>query len=145
MNTRVTLALVAALFPGHLFAGNWPAATVYKTPSCGCCNEYVSYLRDHGVEVNTVNTDDLLSVNNQYGLPQQYAGCHTTVIGGYAVGGHVPISTLDRLLTERPRVSGVTLPGMPQGSPGMTGTKQEPFRIYEFRTGDPDVRLYAVE
>lgn len=95
--------------------------------------------------MSTVNTDDLVAVNSQYGIPLQYAGCHTTLIGGYAVGGHVPVSILEKLLTERPRVSGITLPGMPQGSPGMTGTKQGPFEFYEFHAGDPDVRLYAVE
>jgi hypothetical protein len=122
-----------------------PLATVYKSPDCGCCNEYVSYLRSHGFPVETVNTGDLLSVNRQHSLPQQYAGCHTTLIDGYAVSGHVPVTVLERLLTERPSVDGITLPGMPQGSPGMSGTKQKPFEIYEFRAGDPYVRVYAVE
>ena len=145
MNSRIAVLLVVTFLPGYLLAGEWPAATVYKTPSCGCCKEYVSYLRSHGFQVDTVNTGDLLAVNRQHNLPQQYAGCHTTLIDGYAVSGHVPVTVLEKLLTERPSVSGITLPGMPQGSPGMTGSKQRPFEIYEFRAGDPDVRIYAIE
>lgn len=145
MNPRIASILVAVLLPVTLAAADWPAATVYKTPDCGCCNAYVSYLRDHGFQVDTVNTNELTRINVEHHVPQQYAGCHTTVIGGYAVSGHVPVTAVERLLTERPKVSGITLPGMPQGSPGMSGTKQGPFEIYEFRAGDPDVRLYAVE
>jgi hypothetical protein len=82
-------------------------------------------------------------LNKQHGVPENLEGCHTTLIGGYVVEGHVPVKTLDRLLTERPKIKGVSLPGMPQGSPGMTGRKSAPFTIYELSPGTP--RVYAVE
>lgn len=122
-------------------------ATVYKNPQCGCCKEHVAYLRQHGFKVTTVDMDDLTPIKRKYHVPAMLEGCHTTVIDGYAIEGHVPASAIKRLLSERPPINdkfrGISLPGMPPGSPGMGGEKTEPFVIYEISEGAP--RVYAKE
>lgn len=121
-------------------------AILYKNPQCGCCEDYAKYLRRHGYKVEVIPTHDLNAIKEKHGVSESLSGCHTTLLGGYVVEGHVPVGTIERLLRERPRIRGISLPGMPQGSPGMTGRKNEPFTIYEIgaqATGKP--RLYAVE
>jgi hypothetical protein len=118
-------------------------ATLYKNPQCGCCEGYADYLRDNGFEVTVQPTHDLPLLHRQYGVPEPLVGCHTTLIDGYVVEGHVPIGALLRMLTERPAIKGISLPGMPAGSPGMSGEKTQPFTIYEIGDGEP--KVYAVE
>ncbi len=121
-----------------------PLATIFKNPQCGCCETYGAYLRNHGYEVKVVATHDLPLIQERQGVPAGLEGCHTTLIGGYFVDGHVPIETFDRLLAERPDINGITLPGMPTGSPGMGGPKTEPFTIYAVATGGR-TSVYAVQ
>lgn len=139
--TIATLAM--GLAPTAVSAGEKPPATLYKNPQCGCCEEYAAYLRKNGFKVTVKPTHDLSLINKQHGVPANLEGCHTTLIDGYVVEGHVPVKTLERLLTERPAIKGISLPGMPQGSPGMTGRKSGPFTIYELSPGTP--KVYAVE
>src|SRR5690348_16435819 len=103
--------------------------TLYKEPQCGCCEGYADYLRKHGYTVTIVPTHDLPLLNEKYGIPSGLSPCHISLIGGYVVGGHVPLEIVNRLLAEKPAITGITLPGMPLGSPGMNGTKTEPFKI----------------
>jgi hypothetical protein len=119
------------------------AATLYKDPQCGCCESYADYLRENGFEVAVSPTKDLPLMKQQYGVPSELEGCHTTLIEGYVVEGHVPVQTLLRLLLEKPNIRGISLPGMPAGSPGMFGEKAGPFTIFEFGGGEP--KVYAVE
>jgi hypothetical protein len=118
-------------------------ATLFKNPQCGCCEGYADYLRDNGFEVTVHPTHDLSLLHRQHGVPEPLVGCHTTLVDGYVVEGHVPIAAILRLLTERPDIRGISLPGMPAGSPGMSGEKAAPFTIYEIG-GDP-AKVYAVE
>jgi hypothetical protein len=118
-------------------------ATLYKNPQCGCCEGYADYLRENGFQVNVQPTHDLPLLHRQYGVPESLVGCHTTVVDGYVVEGHVPINAVLRLLSERPDIRGISLPGMPAGSPGMFGEKAAPFTIYEI--GDGPAKVYAVE
>jgi hypothetical protein len=118
-------------------------ATLYKTPQCGCCEAYADHLRESGFEVTVEPTEDLTRIKRQYGVPGPLEGCHTTLVEGYVVEGHVPINALLRLLTERPDIKGISLPGMPAGSPGMSGEKTGPFTIFEIGGGEP--KVYAVE
>lgn len=118
-------------------------ATVYKNPQCGCCNEYIGYLRRHGFKVKTIDTPNISPVKQQYGVPLHLESCHTTLIDGYVIEGHVPVKSIARLLSERPKIKGIALPRMPAGSPGMNGRKTEPFVIYEIADGTP--RVYATE
>ena len=144
IRTLIVLMMFSlALSPTMAPAADKPAATIYKTPNCGCCEQYATYLRQNGFEITVKPTHDLTMIKRRYGVPEKFDGCHTMLIDGYVVEGHVPVSTINRMLTERPSIKGITLPGMPQGSPGMTGAKREPFTIYEFGQSQP--KVYSVE
>ena len=116
-------------------------ATVYKSPTCGCCTGYVEFLEKHGVTVNAVDTNDLTQVKADYGVPYAAQSCHTTMIDGYVIEGHVPLAALEQFLTERPDVDGIALPGMPIGTPGMPGPKQAPYEVLS--VDDGQLELYA--
>jgi hypothetical protein len=140
------LALALALPGGAAYAAERPAATLYKNPQCGCCEEYANYLRRHGFSVKVVPTHDLSLIKKQVGgVPEKIEGCHTMLIDKYVVEGHVPVKTLDKLLSEKPNIRGISLPGMPEGSPGMSGRKIEPFTIYEIGSNDGNPPIYATE
>lgn len=132
---------------GNAAAAEEPkTVTLYKNPQCSCCEGYANHLRDNGFTVTVKPTHDLSLIRKQLGVPEKIAGCHTSLIDNYVVEGHVPASTVNKLLSERPDIQGISLPGMPQGSPGMTGTKTEPFTIYEISKGAPGAsKIYAVE
>ncbi len=140
------LGLVLALAVSPANSAERPLATLYKNPQCGCCEQYANYLRSNGFTVKVVPTHNLSLIRRQAGIniPQKLEGCHTMFIDKYVVDGHVPLKTLDKLLTERPDIRGISLPGMPEGSPGMTGQKTEPFTIYEIG-GGAEPRVYATE
>jgi hypothetical protein len=142
-NLLALIALAIALGPGPAKAEQPYAATLYKNPQCGCCEGHADYLRENGFEVTVKPTHDLPLIKRQHEVPGALEGCHTTLIDGYVVEGHVPVSTLLRLLSERPSIKGISLPGMPAGSPGMSGAKAGPFTIYEITDGPANV--YAVE
>lgn len=148
MFRRFLHALAAA---GFALAATAPAAAqqapgsvkLYKNPQCGCCENYADYLREHGFTVTVTPTHDLVPMSRQAGIPEGFQGCHLAFVDGYAVSGHVPMSVVKRLLEERPEIKGVTLPGMPLGSPGMSGSKTAPFTVYQVGEGAPEI--YAVE
>jgi hypothetical protein len=141
------IRLVFALFFASLgltpVAAEPLKATMYKQPHCGCCDGHADHLRQHGYDVTVVEAPNPLSVKKRFRVPQQFEGCHTTIIGGYVVEGHVPATIIRRLLKERPAVRGISLPGMPDGSPGMSGEKKEPFVVFSF--GDDGSKVYAKE
>jgi hypothetical protein len=142
----LSTAGAAAVFAMSLNAA--PAAaeevTLYKNPQCGCCENYANYLRENGFTVDVKPTHDLVQISRDAGIPDDFQGCHTAFLGDYVISGHVPIDVVNRMLDERPEIAGVTLPGMPMGSPGMGGAKQGPFKVYAIEEGvNPTV--YAVE
>ena len=147
MKRRTFLAAVMALgTPVLASAHGAREATLYKNPQCSCCHEHAAYLRRHGYDVKEVATHDLDAIKRKHGVPEQLYGCHTILVGGYVVEGHVSAAIIDRLLHEQPKIRGISLPGMPEGSPGMTGRKTEPFKIYEISDRASDERrVYAVE
>ena len=110
------------------------AVTLYKNPECGCCDGYADYLRHNGFRVTAKATNDLSEISRKAGIPPDLQGCHTAFIGDYVVDGHVPVAAIKKLLAERPVIKGITLPGMPLGSPGMTGDKTEPFTVFAIRS-----------
>jgi hypothetical protein len=134
-----TLALATPVVAGE----GSRQVTLYKNPQCGCCEGYADYLRENGFEVTVTPTHDLPLLHRQYGVRHPLVGCHTTLVDGYVVEGHVPIGALLRMLTERAAIKGISLPGMPAGSPGMFGEKTALFTIYEISEGEP--KVYAVE
>jgi hypothetical protein len=125
-------ALLAAGIAGRAGATMLPEMLAYKSPTCGCCNDWVKHLRASGFTVKTVEVTDLRAIRQRFGVPDRLAACHTAVIGGYVVEGHVPASAVKRLLAEMPSVVGISVPGMPNGSPGMEGPKAEAFSSLAF-------------
>jgi hypothetical protein len=141
MIRSLMLALVAVFGIAAVHAET-PAALMYKNPQCGCCEEYAKYLRRHGFKVTVKETHSMSLISRQAGVPEKLAGCHTMLINGYVVEGHVPVGAINKLLKERPSIKGISLPGMPEGSPGMTGEKTAPFTIYEV---SDEAKVFAVE
>ena len=145
---KTTLSLAALL---GLLALSQPAiaepitATLYKNPQCGCCEGYAGYLRDNGFAVEVIPTNELSEISRNAGVPEDFQGCHTMFVEGYVVDGHVPLSALLKLLSEKPDIVGITLPGMPAGSPGMGGSKNASFVIYSLNKDGGAPAIYAVE
>lgn len=111
-------------------------AALYKDPDCGCCGEYAKYLEREGFRVRIKETTALEALRRMTGVPDKLASCHTMTVGKYVVEGHVPVAAVKKLLAEKPDILGIALPGMPQGSPGMTGQKEGPFVVYEIGARD---------
>ena len=121
---------------------NRPPVILYKDPDCGCCEGYAGYLKTAGFKVTVSPTHDLPLLYEKYGIADDLQPCHISLLGNYVIGGHVPIEVVERLLAEKPAIAGITLPGMPLGSPGMNGPKTAPFTIYEIAKDSR--KVYAV-
>ncbi len=134
-----TAGIVAA--STRLRAEGLPAVTVYKDPGCSCCSGWARHLTAAGFTVTVIETTDVDAVKVKFGVPDRLASCHTAVIGGYAIEGHVPAATITRLLRERPAAKGLAVPGMPVGAPGMDGWSDEPYEVILF--GDSGEKIYA--
>ena len=116
--------------------GPAPEVVVYKRASCGCCKKWVEYLRQNGFKVVTHDMDDLSEIKAGAGVPAPLQTCHTALVGGYVVEGHVPAEVIYRLLKEKPKIVGLAVPGMPQGAPGMEGLRHDSFDVMSFdKTG----------
>lgn len=111
-------SLAVLLFGFSSLAQAAAAVAVYKSPYCGCCGAYVSYLRTQGFQVTVHETEDMQSVRTRFQVGSQ-TSCHTAVVGPYTVEGHVPAASIRKLLQEKPAIKGISLPGMPASSPGM--------------------------
>ena len=118
--------------------------TVYKSPSCGCCEKYVDYLRENGFAVKAIDEDNMDAVKKRYGV-SHVASCHTALVGGYVVEGHVPVGAIRKLLKERPAIIGISAPGMPQNSPGMGEIKKGTLIVYGVPTGGREPKVFSVE
>ena len=108
---------------------------VFKTPSCGCCYGYVLFLEKEKYKVKQTDMRSLHSIKQKYNIPIEMQSCHTTIMGKYFIEGHVPIEAINKLLKEQPDIDGIALPGMPIGTPGMPGDKDEPYVIYQLTEG----------
>lgn len=112
-----------------------PTVLVYKSPTCGCCNGWIEHLEAAGFTVEARDTRDLMTVKRDAGVPPQLSSCHTALVDGYVVEGHVPAEQMKRLLADDPEIAGIAVPGMPTGSPGMEGPNAEPYQVYSFTHG----------
>ena len=117
---------------------------VYKNPTCGCCTKWVEHLQAHGFTVRTTNLDNLADVKAKHRVPRQVQSCHTALVNGYVLEGHVPAADVSRLLRERPAIAGLAVAGMPTGSPGMEvpGAKTAPYDVVAF-DNDGNTRVFA--
>ncbi|OLO06687.1 MULTISPECIES: DUF411 domain-containing protein [unclassified Salinicola] len=138
----ITLLLSATLTLSAQFANAAlpDKAILYKSPSCGCCAAYGEYLEERGVEVEVIETTSLSDTKARLGVPHGLGSCHTLEMGGYIVEGHVPGVALSRLFTERPDVKGISLPGMPAGTPGMPGDQVQALTVHQF--GNDETQLF---
>lgn len=116
----VACALALAMCPAFATDTEAPQVEVWKSPTCGCCRDWVRHLEDSGFRVK-VNETGNAGARARLGMPQQYGSCHTARVGGYVVEGHVPAREIQRLLSEKPDAVGLAVPRMPVGSPGMDG------------------------
>ena len=113
------LAAQAGRTPARPAAAKPVMMAVYKTPTCGCCAKWVEHMKQNGFTVHVTDMNDLSSIKTKHGVPTKAQSCHTAVVNGYVVEGHVRASDVKRMLKERPAIAGIALPGMPIGSPGM--------------------------
>ena len=112
---------------------------VFKTPSCGCCYGYVLFLEEEKFKVKQTDMRSLNAIKQKYNIPVEMQSCHTTIMGKYFIEGHVPFEAVNKLLKEQPDIDGIALPGMPIGTPGMPGDKDEPYVIYQLKDGKSSV------
>ena len=126
-------AVMAALprFAAAARSAPLPPMTVYKSASCGCCHNWVEHARSSGFTVKTIDTEELPSVKRDLGVPASLQSCHTVVVANYLVEGHVPAADVKRMLTEKPAIRGIAVPGMPIGSPGMEQGPVSGYQKYE--------------
>jgi hypothetical protein len=124
-NSARQLAYADALTPADTMV-------VYKTPTCGCCSDWVDHVRDAGFTVVTHDLNDLAPIKQQLGVPAGRISCHTATIRGYTIEGHVPADLIMRMLAESPRFKGLAVPGMPMGSPGMEGPFKQAYQVLSF-------------
>jgi hypothetical protein len=148
MNTRTVwfcavgagVALAATLFYGVIGGAAAQKVTVYQTRTCGCCGKWVAHMQAAGFRVAVRHRDDLTATKREHGITPRLMSCHTAVVDGYAIEGHVPADVVRDLLRRRPAVTGLAAPGMPAGSPGMEGPIRQPYDIVAFaRDGSTSV------
>jgi len=136
--TLLLSGLATVAFGGRALADDQPVMMVYKSPTCGCCGDWVEHVEAAGFRVAVQNMPDVTAVKTRLGVPQALWSCHTALVGDYVVEGHVPAEDIARMLTETPQITGIAVPGMPAGSPGMEvpGYSQA-YDVYAF---SPDSR-----
>lgn len=115
----------------ELLAAPGPRLTVYKDPNCGCCEEWIGHMAKAGFRPAVQDVSDLAAIKQRMGVPSKLYSCHTAVVDGYLVEGHVPAADVQRLLRERPKAKGLAVPGMPIGSPGMEQGPPSGYQRYE--------------
>ncbi len=130
--SAIALLAFTALVAGA--ASPAPKVTVYKLASCGCCAQWVQHLREHGYQVTTEDVADVAPIKQKYHVPDAVASCHTALVGGYVVEGHVPADVISKMLRERPKIAGIGVPGMPQGAPGMESPTPQHYDVLSFDT-----------
>jgi hypothetical protein len=130
----LALALTTAAVPAPATGrdAKKPVITVYKDPSCGCCKSWIEHLIKHGYRVDAKDTPEMTEIKHTLGVPDALSACHTAVVNGYLIEGHVPAADIERLLKEKPKVAGLAVPGMPMGSPGMEGPRAQHYEVLSF-------------
>lgn len=145
--TRIAVLLALALTSQAAFAQTKSTAartavTVYKTPACGCCGKWVEHMEANGFAATTTNLADLSEIKAKHGVPARLNSCHTSLVGGYVIEGHVPAADIRRLLKERPKIVGLAAPGMPAGAPGMDVPNSPAYDVLAFDK-DGNTKVFA--
>jgi hypothetical protein len=143
VGTVAAASAIAALVPRELSAAAPTPMTVYKTPTCGCCKEWVTHVQKNGFAPKVIDMDDLSKIKRDAGVPSSLESCHTALVGAYVIEGHVPAELVQKLLTEKPKILGLAVAGMVVGSPGMEqGNRKQPYEVTAF-TRDGKTSVYA--
>ncbi|MBV6521771.1 MAG: hypothetical protein MNPFHGCM_01915 [Gemmatimonadaceae bacterium] len=137
-------AVAGTLLPESAYAHAVPIPmTVYKTPTCGCCKEWVKHVQGAGFAPKVIDMDDLTKIKQEAGVPDRLQSCHTAYVGAFVIEGHVPADLIQKMLKEKPAIRGLAVPGMVTGSPGMEmGDRKDPYDVIAF-TKDGKSRVYA--
>ncbi|QPK62316.1 DUF411 domain-containing protein [Methylomonas sp. LL1] len=107
--------------------------TVYRSPTCGCCGKWIEHVSQNHFAIKDIVSDDMQAIKQKYGVPEKLASCHTAIVDGYVIEGHVPAADIQKLLQTKPKVVGISAPGMPMGSPGMEmGGRQDNYDVVSF-------------
>lgn len=139
--------LSIVLFAGFLLAtganaADLPKVDVYKSITCGCCGRWAEHMRQQGFDVTTHDVADVALERKRLGMPDGVSSCHTAVVGGYVIEGHVPAADVKRLLAEKPKALGLAVPNMANGSPGMESPHPAPYEVLLLQTNG-SVRTFA--
>jgi hypothetical protein len=140
-STALLAALLTALLSTQAFAAQ-TMVTLYKNLQCTCCEAYAKFLEEQGFTVEVKPVRDLHSIDQKAGVPEALEGCHTSFIDGYVVIGHVPVGAIRKLLAERPKIVGISIPGMPANLPGMPGPRSHPVAIHEIATDGSTSKIF---
>lgn len=138
---RYALLLISLLVASAAMA-QATVVEVFKSPYCGCCGKWVEHMRQSGFEVKANDVEDVPAVRQKLGMPDRLGSCHTAKIGGYVIEGHVPAADIQRLLKEKPKALGLSVPSMPPGSPGMESSKPMPYQTLLVQS-DGSTRVFA--
>src|SRR5437868_7801638 len=109
-----------------------PEVQVFKTATCGCCRKWVEHVKSNGFAVNVTDVASTAEYRKKYGVPDALQSCHTAIVNGHSIEGHVPAADIQRLLKSGAKAKGLAVPGMPMGSPGMEGPRRDPFNVMLF-------------
>ncbi|MET0100089.1 MAG: DUF411 domain-containing protein [Sedimenticola sp.] len=115
---------------------------VYKSPTCGCCNDWIKHLEKNGFSVQAHDKNNMSEIKQELGVPRRLQSCHTAQVNGYVIEGHVPADLISKMLREKPQIQGLSVPGMPMGSPGMEGPRKDDYNIMTF-TESGKTSVYA--
>jgi hypothetical protein len=140
-STALLAALLTALLSTQAFAAQ-TIVTLYKNLQCACCEAYVKFLEEQDFKVEVKPVRDLHSIDQKAGVPEALEGCHTSFIDGYVVIGHVPVDAIRKLLAERPKMIGISIPGMPANLPGMPGPRPHPVAIHEIAADGSPSKIF---
>ena len=128
-------------FHSQAFAQELIEATLYKDPTCGCCTAYADYLDENGFKIKRIDHQRMDIIKQKHGT-HKAASCHTVIIGDYVVEGHVPVESINKMLTEKPDINGITIPGMPMNSPGMGPEKKGSLKVLSLDHQGDVIGLY---
>lgn len=146
--TTLSLTTAMTIFASSAVAAPAIPTTLYRNPGCSCCELYAQHLNKQGFAVKVITTREMPRIERENGITPALAACHTMLVDGYVVEGHVPVNIVQRMLREHPKIRGIALPGMPAGSPGMEnpkmgGSKKAPFVVYVIANGPS--RIYTTQ
>jgi hypothetical protein len=134
MNKKLlALVMPLSIIFQSAIAENTKEILVYRSPTCSCCGKWLEHMKQNNFEVKDIVTEDMDQVKAKLGVPKQLASCHTAVIDGYVVEGHVPAADIEKMLKDKPKFAGLSVPGMPMGTPGMEmGGRKDPYQVISF-------------